>query len=40
MTLKAFAAVDWLVLFWLEWNFSIFTTISTSRFVHFSVSSI
>ena len=35
MTLKAFAAVDWLVLFWLEWNFTIFTTISTSCFVHF-----
>jgi len=30
MTLKTLAAIDWLVLFWLEWNFTIFTTISTS----------
>jgi len=40
MTLKAFASVDWLVLFWLEWNLALFATISTSCVVHFSVSSI
>jgi len=40
MTLKTFVAVDRLVLCWLEWNFTFLATISTGRFVHFSISSV
>jgi len=39
MTLKAFAAVDWLVLFWLKWNLALLSTVSTSCIVHFSLFS-
>jgi len=40
MTLKTLAALDWLVLSWLEWNLALLTTVSTSCIVHFSISSI
>jgi len=40
MTLKTLAAIDWLVLSWLEWNLTFIATVSTGRFVHFSFSSV
>jgi len=40
MILKTIIAVDWFVLFWLEWYFTIFATISTCSLVHFSISSV
>jgi len=40
MTLKTLAAIDWLVLYWLEWNITIIATISTCSLVHFSISSL
>src|SRR3989338_9480960 len=40
VTLKTFFAINWSVLFWLEWYFTFDSTVTASCFEHFSTSSI